>query len=121
MHSSHVIIPEEDETQDFSNAPTHTSVHTKGELHFPKTHSATKLRVVIATEFDQCNQGELGKDTENMCLCIVHVSAELSSCMMTRERVTTHLSALYTFSNLKRCKKISVVLCTVIFKIWNVY
>lgn len=97
MHSSHVIIPEQDGTQDFGNAPAHTSVHTKGGLCFPKTHSATKLRVVIATEFDQCNQGELGKDAENMCLCIFHLSAELSSCLMTRERVATHLSALYTF------------------------
>lgn len=87
---------------------------------FHKTHSATKLKAVITTELDQCNQEELGRNTENICSGTLHLSVELSSCMMTRERAATHLSALYTILNLKIYKKICVVLCTVIFKIWNI-
>lgn len=65
--SSHVTILQQDEIQGFSNTiggwvPTYIMIYTNAELGFPKTLSATKLRMVIGTEIDQCNQNGQGKE-----------------------------------------------------------
>lgn len=65
--SSHVTILQQDEIQGFSNTiggwvPTYIMIYTNRELGFPKTLSETKLRMVIGTEIDQCNQNGQGKE-----------------------------------------------------------